>query len=390
MGLSHLDPALHSARPSWFQRYLLPGLAFKAVVIGGGYATGRELAEYFIPSGPWGGVASMFLAMVIWSCVCVVTFLFSRLTKALNYRAFFTELLGPFAWLFELSYFAYVIVVLAVFGAAAGSLGHTLFAWPLIYGTLCLIAGISFFTAFGSVSVEGLFKWVSILLYATYTAFFVLALLRFGERIPASFALSQPIQGWAARGVIYSGYNILGAVVILPVARHFLSDRDAVKAGILCGPLAMLPALVFFVCMCAFYPDIGSETLPSDFMLRQMNLPLFHLVFQLMIFAALLESGTGAVHAVNERLAASYRARRAREIPYFLRLISSTLILVGSIFLASRFGLVTLIARGYRLLAYLILLLYVAPLMTYGLWRVLSGYRARLVQVTAARSAGVS
>jgi uncharacterized membrane protein YkvI len=34
---------------TWFQRYLLPGLAFKAVVIGGGYATGRELAEFFMP-----------------------------------------------------------------------------------------------------------------------------------------------------------------------------------------------------------------------------------------------------------------------------------------------------------------------------------------------------
>ena len=30
---------------SRFQRFLLPGFAFKAVVIGGGYATGRELAE---------------------------------------------------------------------------------------------------------------------------------------------------------------------------------------------------------------------------------------------------------------------------------------------------------------------------------------------------------
>ena len=37
---------------STFQRLILPGLAFKAAVIGGGYATGRELAEYFIPSGP--------------------------------------------------------------------------------------------------------------------------------------------------------------------------------------------------------------------------------------------------------------------------------------------------------------------------------------------------
>ena len=51
--------AIRAAVPgdsSWFQRYLLPGFAFKAVVIGGGYATGRELAEFFLPSGPRGGL----------------------------------------------------------------------------------------------------------------------------------------------------------------------------------------------------------------------------------------------------------------------------------------------------------------------------------------------
>jgi uncharacterized membrane protein YkvI len=63
---------------SWFQRYLLPGFAFKAVVIGGGYATGRELAEFFVPAGPRGGLLAMALAMLLFSLVCVVTFLFAR------------------------------------------------------------------------------------------------------------------------------------------------------------------------------------------------------------------------------------------------------------------------------------------------------------------------
>ena len=67
-----------AAMSSRFQRFLLPGFAFKAVVIGGGYATGRELAEFFLPSGPWGGIAAMLLAMLIWSIVCVATFLFAR------------------------------------------------------------------------------------------------------------------------------------------------------------------------------------------------------------------------------------------------------------------------------------------------------------------------
>jgi uncharacterized membrane protein YkvI len=34
-----------------------------------------------------------------------------------------------------------------------------------------------------------------------------------------------------------------------------------------------------------------------------------------------------------------------------------------------RFGLVTLIARGYRALAYVLIGVYVVPLLTYGVWR---------------------
>jgi uncharacterized membrane protein YkvI len=311
----------------------------------------------------------MLLAMAIWSVVCVTTFLLARATHSLDYRTFFKHLLGPFAVLFELSYFPYVVLILAVFGAAAGAVGEAVFGWPRLYGTLCLMAGIAFFTMFGNASVERLFKWVSIFLYATYAVFLILALGKFGGKIAPSFAAPASSDGWALGGLTYAAYNIIGAVVILPVVRHMTSNRDAVKAGLLAGPLAMLPAIIFFVCMCAFYPQIRGETLPSDFMLRQMNLPVFHMAFQLMIFAALLESGTGSVHAVNERIASAYRRRRARELPDFARLAISGALLIGSIFLADRFGLVTLIAKGYRILAYAMLVLYVVPLMTYGLWR---------------------
>ena len=54
--------AAQANHPSAFQRFVLPGLAFKAVVIGGGYATGREIAEFFLPAGPWGGIAAMAVA----------------------------------------------------------------------------------------------------------------------------------------------------------------------------------------------------------------------------------------------------------------------------------------------------------------------------------------
>jgi uncharacterized membrane protein YkvI len=358
---------LHSS--SWFQRYLLPGFAFKAVVIGGGYATGRELAEFFLPSGPRGGLSAIFLAMLIWSVVCAVTFALAYATKSWNYRTFFKNLLGPFWVIFEICYLLFIILILAVFGAAAGAIGAALLGWPALVGTLSLIACISFVTAYGTASVERLFKWVSIFLYAVYAVFVMLSFFAFGDRILVNLAAPAPHQGWVLGGFTYAGYNVVGAVIILPVLRHLRSNKNAIIAGALAGPLAMIPALLFFICMIAYYPQIGSEALPSDFLLQRLNFPAFHYLFQLMIFLALLESGTGCVHAFNERIAEAYAARKGGVLSKSARLWITGALLLGSIFLAARFGLVTLIARGYRGLAYTFLAVFVLPVMTLGVWQ---------------------
>lgn len=347
-----------------FARFFLPGLAFKAVIIGGGYATGRELAEFFMPSGAWGGVLGMAVAAAIWSLVCVLTFLFARRTQAKDYRAFFQALLGKAWGIFEIPYFLFLIIILAVFGAAAGAIGQTLLGLPPLAGTLALVGLIALFTAFGDASVESLFKYVSLLLYAVYAAFLILALTSFGPKIAEAFSDPAIGPGWGGAGLTYAGYNLVGAVAILPVLRHLRSDRDAVIAGMLAGPLAILPAIMFFVCMAA-WPETASLTLPSDFLLSRLDLPALRWIFQAMIFAALLESGSGCVHAVNQRLAAR------RPLSWRLRMACSLVLLVGSVFLADRVGLVKLIASGYRMLAWAFLAVYVLPLLTLGSWRLL-------------------
>lgn len=360
-----------AAESSWFQRFLLPGFAMKAVIIGGGYATGRELAEYFLPAGPWGGLAGMMLAMLLWSVIAAATFAYARLVGALDYRAFFAELLGP-AWIaFEGAYILFVVLILAVFGASAGAIGAAMFGWPVFAGTLALALAILATVTLGNAAVEGVFKYVSFLLYAVYAIFLALSLWRFGDRIADGFATPAPWSGWASGGLTYASYNIIGAVVILPVLRHLTSTRDAVVAGLIAGPLAMAPAILFFTCMIAFYPGIGVETLPSDFLLRQLDVPLFHWAFQMMIFAALLESGAGAVHAINERVAGVVRRRRGVALGARARAAIAGGLLLVCMFVADRVGLIALIASGYRLLAYLFLAVFVLPLLTIGLARLL-------------------
>jgi uncharacterized membrane protein YkvI len=354
---------------SWFQRFLLPGFAFNAVVIGGGYATGRELAEFFLPAGPWGGLLAMAFATAIWSVVCVATFLFARATGSEDYRSFFRNLLGPFWVAFEVAYVFFIVLILAVFGAASGALGAAAFGWPLLAGTLCLVFAIAAITAFGNASVERLFKYATMFLFIVYVLFLLLSLGKFGDRIAAGFAAPVAADGWLAAGVTYASYNVVAAVIILPVVRHLTNSREAIVAGLLAGPLAMLPATLFFICMVAYYPQIGDEALPSDFLLRKLDMPVLQAAFQSMIFLALLETGVGAVHAINERIAVVWTARRKRLFTAANRLTVAGILLVGSIFIAERFGFVALIAKGYRLLAWMFLIVYVLPLMTYGLWR---------------------
>ena len=359
-------------RSSWFQRFLLPGFALKAVIIGGGYATGRELAEYFVPSGPWGGLAAMLLATFIWSGVAALTFALARRMHAYDYRSFFEGLLGP-GWIaFEIAYLIFVVLILAVFGAAAGAIGAATFGWPELAGSVLLALNIVAFTAFGTALVERLFQYASMLIYAVYALFIVFALASFGEMIGNGFANAPPPSGnWVAGGITYASYNIVGAAMILPVLRHLTSQRDAVVAGLIAGPVTMLPAILFFAAMMAFYPAIGDETLPSDFLLRQMAVPGFHILFQLMIFAALLESGVGAIHAINERVSGVVEARGRGPLGTGARAAIGSLILVGCMFVAARVGLVDLIASGYRFLAWLFLAVFVLPLITIGAWRLL-------------------
>jgi uncharacterized membrane protein YkvI len=363
-----------SERPAgWFKRFLLPGLGVKAVVIGGGYATGRELAEFFLSRGPRGGLYAILFATLLFSIFCSLTFVAARRFQTFDYKSFFKRLLGPAWHLFELAYVLFVVLILAVYGAAAGAIGNAVFGAPVWVGTVALGAGIAGIVAFGNKAVERLFRDVSYLLYGVYALFIVLALWRFGERVPGGFEANPQTSGWALSGLTYFGYNIVGAVVILPVLRHLTSDRDAVVAGVVAGPLTMLPALLFFVPMVAFYPEVQSATLPSDFLLQRIGIQAFHLLFQAMIFSALLESGTSSVHAINERIDHAWRARRGGALTHRARLAIAVAVLVGCMFLASRFGLVALIANGYRALSYILLATYILPLVTIGVWMIWRG-----------------
>ncbi|WP_417620206.1 hypothetical protein [Parasphingorhabdus sp.] len=352
---------------TFFQRFLLPSFALKGVIIGGGYATGRELTEYFLSQGPVGALLAMLVATIMWSIVAAITFALAHQFRTYDYRAFISQLLGRASIAFEICYLLFSILLLAVFGAAAGEVSASLFATPAIIGTLALAICITVIAGLGEKAVETMFKYVSALLYTIYAIFLVIALSRFGERIDAVFEIGGVEPGWPISGLTYGIYNIVAAVMILPVLRHLGSRRDALIAGAIAGPLAIVPALAFLIAMVGFFPAILSEALPSDYILQRMGSPAFRFAFQIMVFGALLESGVGVIHALNERAIAFRYSRKGVVDPSrWFRPALTVSILAGCMFIANRIGLVDLIASGYRFMAIVFFVTFVVPLLTIG------------------------
>ncbi len=359
-----------SMKSSWFQKYLLPGFIYQSAIIAGGYATGRELAEFFLPGGALGGLMGMAVAALIWSAALALTFEFARLTKSYDYRTFFRALLGRFWVLFEIAWVATAFLVLSIIGAAAGAIAEETLGVPAIVGTGLLCVSIGLLVFYGSTAIERFLTAWSLVLYATYAVFIGWCFLAFGGEITASLATLEVRPGWLGNGVAYASYNISAIAVVLFCIRHITSRKEALGAGLIAGPLAMAPGVMFYLAMIAFSPDIADETVPANFLLAKLGSPVFQIIFYVVVFGTLIETGAAIVHSINERVAAVYR-ERDKQMPAALRPAVAIGMLVTALTIAVWVGLVELIGKGYWASSYVFLAILVVPLFTVGLFRII-------------------
>lgn len=350
-------------------RILVPGLAFQAVVIGGGYATGRELVAFFMGSGPIGGLIAMAVTMAVWGAAVAVSLEFARRFEAYDYQTFFKKMIGPGWVLFEIAYVALIILVISVVCAAAGAIGRDSFGFPTTVGAIAMVVASTLILFYGDESVKRLLSYWSVLLYICYTAFFLLFCYKFGGRI-ADVAAAHPLgPGIAMNGITYAAVNLNCFVAILFLVPTLRTRREAITAGLLVGPIAMLPGALFYATMIAFYPDIQTAEIPLNILLAALDVPVFGLVFQIAILGTLLQTGVGLLHAINERIAHVY-ARRGKQMPSALRGGVALFFMIFSTVTAEAIGLVALIDKGYGALSWVFIAVMMVPILTVGLWKI--------------------
>lgn len=345
----------------------MPGFIFQSIVIGGGYATGRELIEFFFQAGPVGGVLGLIFSGLIFGIVLSAAFEFARIHKAYDYRTFCKKLMGRYWVAYEIAFFILLMLILSVIASAAGELVNSSFEIPNIFGTMALMLLIAVLTYYGGSAIKGTLTLWSILLYAVYTIVFILTFYYMGDELASAYNEPNLNKDWLSSGILYSGYNL----AVLPAALFAVVSHKTVKqtvgSGLIAGLLAVFPAILFFVALMSMYPEIESAAVPSVVLMNSLNLPILTLVFQIVIFGTFVETGAALLHSVNERIKSNVKDL-GYQLPKYIRPLTSFILLTIAIFLSSAFGIIDLISKGYSALTLVFIFVLIIPLLTKGIW----------------------
>lgn len=355
----------------FFRIYIVPGAVIQSVMVGGGYGTGREIVEYFTSYGAMGGVLGICVAFIVLAAVTATTFETARVFQTFDYRHFFKCLLGRGWIVYEVLVVLLFLLILAVLASAAGNILQDNFGIPYGAGLLIMLLVVGVLTFYGRNLVTAALTFWSFFLYAVFLAFLIMVFgsdrFSFGD----AFDTADIIGGWWRSGLQYAAYNLAVIPLLLYVARDFKTRKEAICSGAAAGTIALVPALMFQLAFVAASPDVLDQAIPVYWMIEQLGLRFFLVIYSVMLFGTFIETGAGILQGINERIdgylsearGSSMRSTSRAAIAVFSILVSAGLSLIG---------LTDLIAKGYGAMAWGFLVVYVLPLMTLGIYRLYS------------------
>ena len=119
-----------------------------------------------------------------------------------------------------------------------------------------MLVAVGYLTFKGTRIIEKFLSVWSFILYIVFAILLVFTLIKFGPAVKESFTNTQIEPGWAMSGLKYSFYNIASVVAVLFCLTHLETRKEAITAGVLAGIIGIVPALLLYISVLGYYPDI--------------------------------------------------------------------------------------------------------------------------------------
>lgn len=345
----------------------MPAAIFQAVLVGPGYGSGREVIEFVSRHGPVGGLLALTLAFFIFSIVLYLTFELGRQYSRFEYGSFFKLLLGKFSFVYELFLIIMLVLVLAVSTSAGAEILNDTFMMPNIVGVFIILICILIMTYFGRHVVEVTLTY-GMVLFTLVLLVYLLAVFRVDGDLVMQQLYTLAIEpGYVLNGAKFAFYNCFVIPPLLYVAREFSTQGEVLRSSVITAAFGVLPALVFHLAFLSGFPEVIDQVIPTYWMIQRLEMRGLLVIFTVVLFIMIVQTGVGLIHGINERLDQWFQNFRGNG----LRRIDHAVI-AGSTFFASSFlsaiGVVDLVAKGYALMAWGFVVVYIIPLATRGVW----------------------
>jgi uncharacterized membrane protein YkvI len=155
---------------------------------------------------------------------------------------------------------------------------------------------------------------------------------------------------------------------VLFSTRHIETRKEAIGSGIMAGIIGIVPGILLYLAMIGLYPEILTVPVPTNYILGVLGSPFFQITFQIVLFGTLIETGTGFIFAVTERINSVYK-EKGEIMPTKITTTFTIVLLVAGALIA-QYGLIGLIAKGYGTITWGFFAFYVVPVCTIGIWKI--------------------
>ncbi|CAH2213346.1 YkvI family membrane protein [Tepidibacter aestuarii] len=361
-----------------FGKYILPGIVLQSVLIGGGYATGREIVAFGAKFGAlgWLGGIGIFIGFTIMS---ILTFEIARIYKVYDYKSVVKQFAGKFALLYDIIYILLSILIIAVMASATGEIVQQtlgLSYWIGVTGVVIIVGILNFY---GSWLIERFETYGTIALYIGYIIFSILVISKTWGNAQQVFANGDTsyIKGsigvgtvlWA--GIIYVGYNLAVYPAALFTLKRQSTRKETIIAGILSGFFMTIPWFLTYFSIMGFYPSkvVLEASVPWLQMLNGLGGTWVIVLFGIVIGWTLIETSTGMIHAFVERVNTGLKEIGKNPLTDKQNALLTITVLIIAMGL-SKIGIIDLIAKGYTMMAYGMIAVYAIPLVTIGLYKI--------------------
>lgn len=275
---------------------------YVGTVVGAGFATGREIVEFFTKYGFYG-----FLGILIAGCLFILLgtkiMILTVEIQARSYQELNSYLFGK-KWGFYINILFFVMLfgVTAVMLSGAGSVFEEQLGMSKMFGVACTTVLALIVLHKG---IKGLFA-INLLVVPTMILFSFILFFNTLENpffFDNFFKVSVEVTNWHSiiSPFLYSAFNLaLAQAVLVPVAFE-IQDRAIIKKGGVLGGICLTLILLTSHLSLQSLPSVMNYDIPTAELMKNFAHP-FYWIFILVIFGEIFTSLVGNVFGLERQL----------------------------------------------------------------------------------------